>query len=166
MESLNPLFWEPDDMWAVDHPNVTAISAANAPRHPCNLKFIKAVSWVIRKCRGQHKPAKEVGGTPLSEGMEEVPVHLSGDGGLLLKVVKCPTSSKVAQSAKQEQLHWRRRVWAIVFWLCPLFKCFAFFDQVKEGQKGGMLHPEPVAELEVKPLVLEIWCRNAICEPL
>ena len=153
-------------MWAVEHPNVTGISAANVPRHPCNLKFIKAVSWVIRKCRGQHKPAEQVGGTPLSEGMEEVPVHLSGDGGLLLKVVKCPTSSKAAQSAKQEQLNWRRRVWAIVFWLCPLFKCFAIFDPVEEGQKGGMLHPEPVAELEVKPLVLEIWCRNAICEPL
>ena len=42
-------------------------------------------------------------------------------------------------------------------WPRPLLERSAFSHPAKEGQEGGVLHPESVAELQVKPLVVEVW---------
>ena len=39
--------------------------------------------------------------------MKENSVHLLGDGGALLNVIKCPTSTEMVQSAQDQQIYQR-----------------------------------------------------------
>ena len=61
---------------AVGHSNKAGISASQAARHACNLKFVEAVARVFISQGGQHKTLEELFGGPCDERVEEGLVHL------------------------------------------------------------------------------------------
>ena len=60
----------------VEHSDVAGISASQAARHACNLKFVEAVARVFISQGGQHKTLEELFGGPCDERVEEGLVHL------------------------------------------------------------------------------------------
>ena len=56
-----------------------------------------------------------------------------------------------------------------MLWLGPLVEVIAFFDQVKQGEEGGVPHPESVAKADMKFLAFKFGCKKWLvnhCENL
>jgi hypothetical protein len=60
--------------------------------------------------RSEYKPGIEGSTAKYDEGIEKGTMNLFGYRGLLLHVAKGPSSSKITQQSKYQQLYWRRHL--------------------------------------------------------
>jgi len=87
--------------------------------------------------RSEYKPRVKRRTAKLDENMEKCPMHLSGDGGLLLYVVEGPSASKVTQGSKYQQFNWRRHL-SIHFFPTPTSKTSIVLYPLQEVQIIGI----------------------------
>ena len=60
--------------------------------------------------RSEYKPGIEGSTAKIDDGMEKGTMNLFGYRGLLLYVVKGPSSSRITQQSKYLQLYWKRHL--------------------------------------------------------